>query len=91
MSLIPEQKAPIAECFDSKDVFAWLLNGFGKSICYKVLRLDKKFDRDTSFVFLALPFISLMVSQVHSLCVSEGLYALLKDAHRTNVLRQIIV
>ena len=59
-----EQKAPITERFDSKDVFARLLNGFGESICYEVLLFDKKFDRDTSFVFLALPFISLMVDQV---------------------------
>ena len=61
----------------------WLPTGFGKCVCYEVLplTLDKTLDRDNSLVFIVLPLISLMVDQVRSLCVSEGLYVLLKDIH----------
>ena len=84
LSLISELKTCLQFVFDGKNVFVWLPTGFGKSICYKVLLLmfDKKPPETTALVvFIVLLLVSLMVDQVHSLCVSEGPYVLVKDVH----------
>ena len=70
--------------FDGKDVCVWLATRFGKLSCSKVfpLMFEKKLDRENSYVFIVSLLVYLMVDQahvVHSLCASEGSYALLND------------
>ena len=61
----------------------WLPTELGKSVCYKLfpLMLEKKLDRDNNLTFIKSPLVSLIVDQVHSLCIAEGLCELLKHIH----------
>ena len=94
LSLIPEQRVCITVCFWWQGCFCVVTYLIWKSTHYEVLPLvfDEKFDRDDSLVFIVLPLLSLKVDQVCvSLCTSQSPSVLLKDAHRTNVLRQSLL
>ena len=55
--------------YDGKDVFLWLLTGFGKSVYYEVLSFFFDFtgSKSGSVALVISPLVSLMVEQVRSL------------------------
>ena len=69
LTLKTEQRASVSHIYNGKDVFVWLLIGFGKSLCYELLPClyDTKFASDGSLVVLVSPLVSLMVNQTESL------------------------
>ena len=65
----PEQEATIRSIYQGRDMFAWLLTGFGKSLCYEAIPFvyDWKLCRENSLVLVVSPILALMVDQVNSL------------------------
>ena len=71
--LKPEQQSAIRIILGGSDVFVWLLTGFGKSVCFKLLpfvydhKLGRVGTQTRRLVVVLSPLISLMVNQVTNL------------------------
>ena len=69
LMLKPEQRESIRYVYKGKDLFAWLPNGFSKSLCYEMLPFVfdvKRLCVDYLVIVVSL-LISLMIDQVRSL------------------------
>lgn len=64
--LKPEQRLVLKEILKSRDVFAVLPTGYGKSLCYACLPLmyDELFKEEPSIVIVLTPLIAIMKDQV---------------------------
>ena len=66
LTLKPEQRESVGYVYDEKDLFTWLPNEFGKSLCYEMLPFvfDVKRVCVDSLVIVVSPLLSLMIDQV---------------------------